>query len=841
MDPFDLRQWSLFHTAGGSLSEPAIVDQITIDSRRIDSTHSLFVALKGDHQDGHAFVKDAAAAGAKYALVSERWQPSEPIDGLMLLRVPDPLRAFQEIAKTYRMQLPTKIIGITGSFGKTMVKDLLHTLLSTQNRSAASPESFNSQIGVPLSLLTLRKEHEIAVIEAAISQQGEMNYLADLIRPDYTLMTPLGKKHLSTLNNLETLAQETMKLILATPDQGWALLPRESLLQNYYSNTPCPHYFWNETHDMLPHVSAKGPELILPAPYQILFPDRTSYQGTLTTGYSYFFNLLNMSIKAAWLLSIPSENIISILRDYQPEPMRTEIWKAPTGTLFINDTYCSDPQSVDRALDHFLHASRDQRKVFVFGGMRGRAHHLENDYKHIGHALHKSGVDNVILFGNKAFGPLIDALKQPDTNPKITVCDTSEEALSFLRLSLHPHDLVLIKGESKISLDTLTETFNDSLNNNQCTINLAAIRTNLATIKKKLPPSTRLMVIVKALAYGTDDVRMAKFLATCGVDILGVSYVDEAVALRREGVTQSLFSINAADYEVSKVVKWDLEVGVSHLGLIDALGNEAVRQNKIIKVHLHINTGMGRFGCRPEEALDLAQAIHRQPNLRLEGIMTHFACAEDPSQDAFTRQQVALFDQAIERIKKAGIEATWIHAANSSGAIRFHLPQYNMVRIGLATYGLYVSDSARQELDLRLALSLTSRIVGINICKKGESVSYGRSYTVEKEFQKVAVLPIGYFDGLHRNYSGKSHVFIRGMKAPMIGNICMDYMMVDVTEIPNAEIGDRVLIFGEDEFGQYLSPEDLAASGDSIVHELITCLGPRIQRIFVYEEGSQIR
>jgi len=841
MDQFDLRQWASFQRAGGSVSEPAIVDQIAIDSRRIDSPHSLFVALQGGHQDGHAYVKDAAAAGAKYAIVSEQWQPAEPLEGLILLRVPDPLRAFQDIAKAYRLQLPTKIIGITGSFGKTMVKDLLHTLLSSKMRSAASPESFNSQIGVPLSLLTLRKEHEIAVIEAAISQQGEMNYLADLIRPDYTLMTPLGKKHLSTLNNLETLAQETMKLILATPDKGWALLPKESLLQNHYDNKPFTRYFWNEVDDKLPHVMAKGTELILPAPYQISFPDQTSYQGTLTTGYNYFFNLLNMSIKAAWLLSVPSQNIIDIMREYQPEPMRTEIWKAPTGTLFINETYCSDPQSVDRALDHFLHANQDQRKVFVFGGMRGQPTHLDNDYRRIGLALHKSGVDNVILFGNKAYGPLIEALKQPHANPEITVCDDSEEALNFLRLSLHPQDLVLIKGENKISLDTLTATFNDSLNNNQCTINLAAIRTNIATIKKKLPPSTRLMVIVKALAYGTDDVRMAKFLSTCRVDILGVSYVDEAVALRREGVTQTLFSINAAAYEVSKVVKWDLEVGVSDQAFIEALGAEAIHQNKTVKVHLHINTGMGRFGCRPEEALDLAKAIHSHPNLSLEGIMTHFACADDPSQDAFTLDQVSLFDQAIDRIKKEGIEAPWIHAANSSAAIRFHLPQYNMVRIGLATYGLYVSEAARKELDLRLALSLTSRIVGINICKKGESVSYGRSYKVEKEVQKIAVLPIGYFDGLHRNYSGKSHVFIRGMKAPMVGNICMDYMMVDVTDIPNVAIGDRVLIFGEDEFGQYLSPEDLAASGDSIVHELITCLGPRIQRIFVYEEGSQIR
>jgi alanine racemase/UDP-N-acetylmuramoyl-tripeptide--D-alanyl-D-alanine ligase len=275
--------------------------------------------------------------------------------------------------------------------------------------------------------------------------------------------------------------------------------------------------------------------------------------------------------------------------------------------------------------------------------------------------------------------------------------------------------------------------------------------------------------------------------------------------------------------------------------LIAALAQEAAKQNKCVKVHLHINTGMGRFGCRPEEALSLAREIRSYPSLELEGLMTHFACADDPQEDAFTWQQIACFDHVIQELREQGITVKWTHAANSSGVLRFSLPQYNMVRMGLATYGLYASEASRQALDLRLALSLTSRIVGINICIEGETISYGRRYRIAQGTQKIAVLPIGYFDGLHRNYSGKAHVLIRGQPAPMVGNICMDYMMVDVTHIPRAAVGDQVLIFGEDEYGYYLSPEELASRGDSIVHELMTCLGPRIQRVFVYEEGKQIR
>lgn len=840
MDPFDLRLWPNFKKAGGNINEPAWVDQIVIDSRRINSKNSLFVALKGERVDGFDYIGQAYQNGLKYVLVSESKQLPENLENLQFLRVPDPLRAFQEIAKTYRLNLSTKIIGITGSFGKTMVKDLLHSFLSTEKKVAASPESFNSQIGVPLSLLTLRQDHEYGIIEAAISKKEEMEFLADMIHPNFTILAPIGKKHLNTLENLSSLTQEMMKFIGSTPKDGWTLAPN-AIIENFKSILNCHYFSWDLLDPRLPHSAVVNNDLVLPAPYQIKFPNAFVYSGLIKNGYSYFNNLINMALKAAWLLDVSPENIQEILDDFQPEPMRTEIWKSQIGATFINDTYCSDPQSIDLALKHFNTTTPDQKKVFFFGGMKGDSKHHEIDYKRIGKALNKAGTDKIILFGNKQFTPLLEEFEHTPNIPEITICSTRQEALDFLKESLHPNDFVIMKGENKISLDILTEMFNDSINNNQCFINFAAIQDNINALKKKLGPSVRPMIIVKALAYGTDDIRMAKFLSSCHIDILGVSYVDEGVALKRAGVKQAIFSINAAIYEAAKVAKWDLEVGVSDLNLIQALAEEGKKQNKKLKVHLHVNTGMGRFGCSPEKTLDLAREIKNSPFLELEGIMTHFACAEDENEDNFTYAQAAIFDQVIAQLKKEEIDPKWKHAANSSAAIRFNFPQYNMARIGLAAYGLYPSEATRKSLDLRLALSLTSRIVGINICKKGETVSYGRSYKIERDVQKIAVLPIGYFDGLHRNYSGKAYVYIRGMKAPMVGKICMDYMMVDVTDISNVEVGDRVLIFGEDEFGQYLSPEDLATSGNSIIHELITCLGPRIQRVFIYEEGHQIR
>ncbi|MBA3816776.1 MAG: bifunctional UDP-N-acetylmuramoyl-tripeptide:D-alanyl-D-alanine ligase/alanine racemase [Parachlamydiaceae bacterium] len=838
MDPFDLRKWSGYVAANGSTTLPAIIDQITIDSRRIDSKHTLFIALEGKSSNGHHFIAQAAKSGAKYAIVKKGWKPLENLESLILLYVDDPLKALQQIASTYRKQQKCMVVGIAGSYGKTMVKDLLYSMLATTLSVVASPESFNSQIGVPLSLLTINKSHEIALIEAGISKNGEMDNLSEMIGADYGIVTHIGKKHIATLETLENTALETIKLLNFPKKKKWAILPENSHIQPHLESLAEECHFWNVDCLKKPHASfvTQGPGSQMP--YHVNFPDGYIHRGEINCGFYYFLDLINITVKAAWLLGISSDAISETLSKYTLEPMRTEIWKSPTGATFVNDTYCSDPQSVDTALKYLQQSSLPNRKLFIFGGMRTPNQlHIENDYRRIAKAIHRARVDKLFLYGKHAFDPLINEIKFLAPSTIISTSDTYESALDAVKLDVRSNDIILVKGEQKQSLDSLIQTFNDSVCTNQCIINLAAIASNLAVIRSKLAFKARVMVMVKALAYGTDEVRMAKFLETCDIDILGVSYVEEGVALKRVGVQQAIFVINAALYEAAKVVKWDLEIGVSDKTLIKAVANEALRQNKIIKVHLHIDTGMSRFGTRPEEALALAQLIMDSPSLQLEGLMTHLASADDPIQDTFTLAQAKRFEDVITELKNHGIVAPWHHAVNSSGALRFGFPQFNMARIGLAVYGLHPSPATREAAELKLALSLTSRIVGINICKKGETISYGRTYSVVREQQNIAVLPIGYFDGLHRNYSGKSVVIIRGQKAPMVGKICMDFMMVDVSDIPHASPGDSALIFGEDEYGHYLSPEELATSGDSIIHELITCLGPRIQRIFVHEEG----
>ena len=835
MDPFDLRIWPLFTQAGGNPILPAIIDQVTIDSRLINSHKALFIALPGETFDGHSFVLQAANKGASYAVVKSGYRLPSP-SPITLLHVDDPLIAFQQLAGLYRQTRGIPVIGITGSFGKTMLKDLLQEILSRSKKTLASPESFNSQIGVALSLFNLSSAADIALIEAGISKPEEMHALAQMIQPTHSILTTIGKAHLSTLHNLNTITHEKMQLLQITPPEGWCLLPKDPLSEPYLAKLKAKVYFWNEYNPKLPQASFSSKLPSKTMPYQVTFPDNIHFQGTISHGFIYVLDLINIAIKAAWLLGVPSKTICETLKTYSPEPLRIEIWRSPTGLTFINEPYCSDPLSVSRALKSLSRFASLSRKVLIFGGLRNQLSHAPSNYRYIGEAIADSKVALVILHGTGDYTPLIEELHRRTPKTEVHLCHDDAQLIKQMETHIHKEDVILIKGQHKELISHISTAFAESISDNRFIINLRSIQNNIEAFRTKLPPHTRIMVMVKAGGYGTDNVLLAKFLTTYGIDILGVAYVDEGIALRRAGVSQEIFVLNAAVYEAEKLVKWNLEIAVSNKLLIDEIEKEAVRQKRKVKLHLHIDTGMSRFGCRTEEALGLAKLIHQSQSLVLEGVMSHFASPDTPGDDLFTQGQAELLRGVLRELEQNNITPNWRHAAGSSGVIRFSFPEFNMARIGLGIFGLHSSEDSHRHVDTQLALTLTSRIVGINICKKGETISYSRTYTVQREEEHMAIIPLGYFDGLHRRYSGHGHVIIRGRPAPLIGTICMDYMMVDITDIPEAEIGDTVLIFGKDAYGYQLAPEQFAKWGEGSVYELITCLGPRIQRIFVQEE-----
>ncbi len=821
MEPLDISRWA---------GCPLVVDQVTMDSRRVQSKNSLFVALTGKHFDGHAFVRAAFRLGAKACLVRKDFVGQDFAADKILIRVDDPLQTLQEIAAEYRRKMQAVVIAITGTFGKTMLKDLMAKLFEQEFNTFASPESFNSQLGVALSLLRMKKEHRYAIIEAGISLVGEMDRLVTMIQPDHAILTNLSRKMASGV-----LAEEKVKLLHSAPSGNWTLAP--SMSAPYVQNA----LFWDTPQSNLPTIEqAKDGKL------HIDFPTGEKTSFSVKDAQGYVFDLMKMAIHSAYLVGLSPHSIIKGLESYVPEPMRIEVFKSREGTTFINDTYSADPMSCDMALRQMemLEDSENRlsgKKIFLFGGLRAAVETLENDMARIAHSIAKHKVHLVVVSHPESASHLVSHLTLASPTTEVIVCKDLKTALDATKKHLSRNDVVLLKGARKIPLPELIRQVEESPPNNQVIINLAVIQSNIAEIRSKLPRDTRVMVMVKALAYGTDDVRIAKFLKTCDIDILGVSYVDEGVQMREAGIKQHIFVLNAGVCEAQKAVKWDLEVGVSEPKLIHALQHHAQEMQKKIKVHLHLDTGMSRLGCRPEEVLPLAKEITSCPNLIFEGVFTHFAAADDPNQDSFTHHQATLLQNAIDTLEEAGYSPRWRHACNSSATLRFGFTNFNMVRVGLAAYGLHSSLACKEAHALRPAISLISRIVGINELQRGDTISYGRDYMVEQDKARIAVLPIGYFDGLHRNYSGKGYVAIHGKRAKMVGRICMDYMMVDVTDIPDANIGDQALLFGEDDNGDYIAPEELASLGGSIVHELMTCLGPRIRRFFIYDESLRPR
>lgn len=833
MERFDLRDWPEYLAAGGATETTPYTTQVVVDSRCVTQQDALFVALPGRFANGHQFVRDAAQRGARYALVQRDWQPPEDLPAtIRLLRVHNPLSALQDIARAYRTQKSSIVIGVTGSQGKTMLKDMLHNYLSGTFATVVSPESFNSQIGAALSLFSIHSTHQVAIIEAGISQVGEMQSLSQLILPDHAIITQIGDQHLATLHSREGIAAEKAQLANAVPPGRWVILPDDPAIIPCVDSQRHPLIFWNREDPRLPYVKRLPSTRAGVLPFAVQFPDGAMTQGELSFGFTYLLDLMTIATKAAWLLGVASKTLAERIAHYRPESTHTEIWRAPNGIMLINRAYCADPQSLAVNLEKLNETPAHGQKHLLFGGMRTPSPSCAS-MEQLGMLLRAQCLHGLYLYGDDDFTPLMNVLKT--TMTQVKRFPTYQEALQDLRNLTRPGDTILIQGPHKCPVDQVIAAFDDSVSHNICLIHLPAIKHNLNTLRQHIRSTTRLMVIVKALAYGTEDIRMARYLASCGVDILGVSYVDEGVALKRSGVSQAIFAFNLAPYEVAKAVKWNIEVGVQDKLLIEALAKEAAAQGKTLPVHLHVDTGMGRLGCRLEDSLALAQRICSLPSLRFEGLMTHFSCADDPLQDSFTQSQIDAFTAVRQQLRDHHLSPRYAHAANSAATLRFPEAEYDMVRVGLAVYGLHASLATKQQAELKSALSLTSRVVGINAMRAGDSVGYNRRYQVQRPVERIAILPLGYYDGIHRHFSEKGAVMIRGQSAPIVGNICMDYLMVDVTSIPDVQVGDPVLVFGQDDYGQTLAPEAFAKTGNSIVHELIACLGPRIQRIFVDE------
>ncbi|MCU0657655.1 MAG: alanine racemase [Polyangiaceae bacterium] len=795
---------------------------VSTDSRQ-RRPGALFVALGGRRQDGHAFLDEAARNGAVAALVAEG--RSEVPGVIPRVWVPSPLAALQRLAAWYRRRHLGQVVAITGSNGKTITKDALARILQAARPDvAASPGSYNSQLGVALALLQSPASAPLGVFEAGISAPGEMDQLRAMLAPDHGLLTNIGLSHIASFRDQTHLATEKLRLFADMP--GWTLLPPTPLLRALApSHLRDPRWTdevppWSEA----PRLTPAGTRLTLRF-------DGEAHELLLQTRSPELVDDLLLAARAAYLLGLRGPLIAAALDRYTPPPTRLEVWRSPGGVTLVNDAISSDPLSVRAALRATAALAPVGRKFFVFGGMGELGTLAEAEHRAVGAAAAELGFRHLLLLGEEERGSTEAGFREGNPQGQVTHLGSREELGRRLGEVTRAGDVVLLKGRRAQGIAEVAGELFGAMAPSRLLVDLRAVGENVARFRARYP-GIRILAVVKALAYGSALAEVAEAIGQIPVDYLGVTTVDEGVQLRGSGTDLPILVTLVTADEAPKLPGHRLTVALSSFSLIDPLAAAARHAGTPLDVHLKIDTGMGRLGVLPHEALPLALAARATGWLRVTGAMTHFSAADDPALDDLTRLQIARFNGALTALEAAGFPGLLTHASASAGASRFPEASYGMLRLGLALHGVASSPATIEAMPLELAVSLVSKIAQIREVPRGWTVGYGATYRVEKDSLRMGVIPLGYHDGLPRSLSNRGWVLVEGQRAPMIGRISMDSVLVDLSDAPEAREGSEVLLFGR-HHGAELRPEELAEAGGTIAYELLARIGPRVQRVYI--------
>lgn len=818
---------------GGKLLQPSpdlVIERICTDSRGA-SPGSLFVALKGENADGHRFLADAFHNGASAALIAQSavsqltLEPQWPI-----VAVSDPLRGLQALAARQRREFLGKVLAITGSNGKTIVKDALKALLAGR-RVLASPGSYNSQLGLPLAVLSAEQPEPLAILEVGISAPGEMASLEQIAVPDYGILTNIGMAHFAAFGSREAIAREKMILFSRIPQSGWVLLPPgEPTIEASSRQLQCNVHRLGTGSSALSltpiSMTEDGQSL------ELKIPGVGSRTLTVKTRSVEIISDLHVAATAAHLLGVGVEEIASALDGYLPTPTRMELWSSPQGVRLINDAYSADPISVHAALrSAVLGAPKAGRKIFAFAGMRELGASSQNEHRRVGAEAGQCGFNQLVLVGDGDLQSTATGFEAANPQGTVTRVGNPDELKDQLLPLLRPGDTVLFKGPRNAGMVKAVQDLSGAIAQRCLWVNLTAVAENIARFRRHTQGRSHILAMLKAFSYGTGLSQLASGFSSLGIHHVGVSSANEGVAIRRSGADQDIFVFLSDQEDLDNLVRYRLTPVIYSADLVNAFIQALSGTGHQLDVHLKVDTGMHRLGVPPKDALSLAERIRKSGNVRLTGVCTHLAAADDPQSDEFTRKQISIFNQTLSTLEAAGFENLQIHAANTATAVRFPEAHYNMIRVGLGLYGLYPSEAVRQTLDLELAIGLTSRITSIQEFGSGDTLGYNRAYaTIRKT--KVGVVPFGYDDGLPWALSGKGHVLVEGHQAPIVGRISMDQMQLDITDIKGVNVGAEVLLYGTHN-GHLIRPESVAEQAGTILHELLTRIGRRIHRIYI--------
>jgi Alr-MurF fusion protein len=807
------------------------IDGVCIDSRKPLGEDRIFWAIQGTHFNGNDFALEALLGGVKAAVVcnEDLCRAAIPRRATLIV-VPDTLDALQTLAATYRRRFSCPVIGVTGSNGKTLVKEMLASIFCLDRRTYRSPLSYNTQVGAALGLLGIRPDHQVAIIEAGISRPGEMARLERMISPTHGILTVISKAHIGGLGSIEKTLEEKKQLFKNLGDTSFLALNADDELSMSLANQTRARvvtFGFSESAEVraldVQALPEKGHRFVMR-----LFEDNLDIELPIPGR----FNIMNAlsSAACASMLGVSPENIRKGLNQFRPSPMRLEIHTTVTGVTLINDTYNSDPASMKGALDVMAKVGQGRRKIAILSEMLDLGLHSRDEHLAVGKEVVRHKADYLITVGENAALIGQAALMEGLPSKRILNTRSHNEAAAELEKIMNRGDVVLFKGSRWFRLDRIAKELVGSIGPTRLIVNLDAIASNIKTIREIVGPNVNIMSVVKSFGYGNDSIRTSKVALENGVNYLGVAFPDEGAALRENKIEAPILVFNVLVEELDKIVRYGLGAVVSSLEQAEALDSVARKDSKV-SVHIKVDTGMGRSGVWVDDAYPLIERVLQLRNISVEGLMTHFSSADDPESDSYTLNQIQAFDALIDKLKRKGHVFPYIHAANTSALVRFPQTHYNMVRPGLAIYGMYPSEAIRSLIRLEEVVTFTTKIAQLKEHPPGRFISYNRRYVTSRP-SVIATLAVGYNDGYPRFQSNRGHVLVRGMRAPVVGTVCMDTVMVDVTDIPEAHVGDEVTLIGKQGDKEIL-PDEIAANGGTINYEIVCKISPRVTRIFV--------
>ncbi|MEO8823485.1 MAG: bifunctional UDP-N-acetylmuramoyl-tripeptide:D-alanyl-D-alanine ligase/alanine racemase [Ginsengibacter sp.] len=806
------------------------VSYISLDTRKISyPEETVFFAIKSKLRDANLFLENVYQKGVRNLVTDDETIELSQFPAANIIVVENTTKALQKLATHHRDQFLKKeltVIGITGSNGKTIVKEWLNQLLEKDFSIVRSPKSFNSQIGVPLSVLNISPQNDLAIFEAGISQPGEMKNLEKIIQPGVGIFTNIGNAHDEGFKNSQQKIREKLLLFkqaeyLVFSSDDEKLLLEIQLFQQ--KNIQLQLFSWGKKINntlRITGIEKSNSSSRIEAIYQkkkvsikIPFIDDASIQNAINCWCTIF--ILNKNTRSI------RDNFNSLY----PIEMRLELKSGINRCDIINDSYSNDLYSLGIALDFLDQQKQHPNRTVILSDIVQSGVDPKKLYKEVASLLQQKNVDK--FFG---IGPDIFLQQKSFSGLKSkSFFESTDDFLKNIFLSSFNDETILIKGARRFEFEKISRLLEKKVHQTVLSINLSSLAHNLKQYKAKLNPSTKIMVMVKAFGYGSGSYEIASILEYNKVDYLAVAYADEGIELRNAGVTLPIMVMNTDVSTFNSLVNYSLEPEIFSFGLLKDF-TEFLKKSEIenYPVHLKIDTGMHRLGFLEGEMDDLLKHLPGNHWIRIKTVFSHFAASDDPEEDNFTLSQFNIFKRCCGELEKTIAYHFDKHIDNTSGISRHPEFQLDMVRLGIGLYG--IDSNQKMQKNLRNVSTLVTTISQIKKIKAGETVGYGRKARVRKD-SIIAVVRIGYADGYSRRLgNGVGKMRIKNKMVPTIGNICMDMTMLDVSGLEGVKEGDEVIVFGES-----LSLQSIAQWAGTIPYEIMTSISQRVKRIYFEE------